>query len=136
MRPVAVSAPRFGDADPTDWPGRGPASYPVHGIDISRWQGVVDWPAARANGVGFAYLKATEGGDTLDPLFRTNWAAAARAGVPRGAYHYFYSAVRPSSRPDGSSGMCPGQGAPCPRFWTWNGRPSRPPARAGRTLLR
>lgn len=89
-RPVTVSAPRFGDADPTDWPGRGPASYPVHGIDISRWQGAVDWPTARANGVNFAYLKATEGGDTLDPLFRTNWTAAARAGVPRGAYHYFY----------------------------------------------
>ena len=54
VRPVAVSAPRFGDADPTDWPGRGPASYPIHGIDISRWQGVVDWPTARANGVGCA----------------------------------------------------------------------------------
>jgi lysozyme len=88
--PVAVAAPRFTDADPTDWPGRSPATYPVHGIDISRWQGAVDWPTAYANGVNFVYMKATEGGDTVDPMFKTNWTAAARAGVPRGAYHYFY----------------------------------------------
>lgn len=85
-----VAAPNFGDANPHDWQGRNPASYPVHGIDTSRWQTAIDWPTARANGVNFAFLKATEGGDILDPAFKANWAAAGRAGVARGAYHFFY----------------------------------------------
>lgn len=87
---TAVSAPNFSDSDPHDWQGSGPARYTVHGIDTSRWQGAVDWPTARANGVNFAYLKATEGGDRLDPEFAGNWRAAGQAGLPRGAYHYFY----------------------------------------------
>jgi lysozyme len=93
---VAVTAPRFGDADPHDWAkpqdrdGRRPESYPVHGIDTSRWQGEIDWRTARAAGVNFAFLKATEGGDHVDPAFIDSWRAAARAGVPRGAYHFWY----------------------------------------------
>jgi len=85
-----VMAPNFSDADPHPWQGRAPQRYPVHGIDISRWQSDIDWPTARANGVSFAFIKATEGGDLADPAFRTNWEAAGRAGVPRGAYHFFY----------------------------------------------
>lgn len=96
-RPSAdVTAPNFADADPHIWDGRSPAAYPVHGIDISRWQTGIDWPTARANGVNFVFIKATEGGDLLDPAFTTNWAAAARAGVPRGAYH-FYHWCRPAA---------------------------------------
>jgi lysozyme len=85
-----VRPPRFGDADPVDWQGRGPGDHPVHGIDAAKYQGVIDWPQARAAGVNFAFLKATEGADRLDPAFRQNWRAAAQAGVPRGAYHFFY----------------------------------------------
>lgn len=85
-----VIAPAFGDSDPHPWPDRSPDSYPVHGIDLSRWQGNIDWRRARDAGVNFAYLKATEGGDIVDPLFRPNWDAARRAGMPHGAYHFFY----------------------------------------------
>lgn len=87
---VTVIPPSFGDADPHDWQGQHPDQYPVHGIDTSRWQGHVDWPAARAAGVNFAFIKATEGGDLVDPLFRSNWDAARRSGVAHGAYHFFY----------------------------------------------
>lgn len=87
---TTVTAPNFSDADPHEWDGRSPASYPVHGIDISRWQTGIDWPTAQANGVTFAFIKATEGGDLVDPAFATNWAGAGRAGVARGAYHFYY----------------------------------------------
>jgi lysozyme len=87
---VTVFAPAFGDADPHPWDGRDPAAYPVHGLDVSRWQGEVDWHAARAAGGNFVFIKATEGGDIADPAFARNWHAAAAAGVERGAYHYFY----------------------------------------------
>ncbi|WP_050519507.1 GH25 family lysozyme [Pseudorhodobacter antarcticus] len=87
---VVVNAPRFGDTDPHPWDGRDPSKYAVHGIDASRWQGDIDWRAAQANGVSFAFFKATEGGDIVDPAFEAYWDGAGRAGVPRAAYHFFY----------------------------------------------
>lgn len=87
---VAVTTAQFRDGDPTNWPGRAPGNYPVHGIDISRFQTGIDWNAARASGVNFAFIKATEGGDLVDPMFGDHWRGAGRAGVRRGAYHFWY----------------------------------------------
>ncbi len=81
--------PHKGDARPHN----GVASahnYPIHGIDVSKWQGRVDWASARAAGTQFAFIKATEGGDHLDERFMENWYGAKRAGIPRGAYHFVY----------------------------------------------
>lgn len=64
-------------------------AYPVRGIDISHHQGAIDWAAVAADGVDFAYIKATEGGDFRDPRFVANWAGAGAAGIARGAYHFF-----------------------------------------------
>lgn len=90
MAPVSQHAPGFGDEKPVDWPGRRPTAYAVHGIDVSRWNTGINWPVAQAAGVSFAFIKATEGGDHLDPEFMAHWQAARRAGVPRGAYHFWY----------------------------------------------
>lgn len=87
---VTISRAQFSDADPYDWQHGSPANRPVHGIDVSRYQGEIDWPTAQANGVNFAFLKATEGADHADDHFATYWAQTAAAGVPRGAYHFFY----------------------------------------------
>ncbi len=65
---------------------RGGESY---GIDVSSHQGTIDWPRVKADGIGFAYLKASEGGDFTDARFTTNWSGAASAGIARGAYHFF-----------------------------------------------
>ena len=70
--------------------GHKPSDFPVHGIDVSKYQGEIDWNAVRDGGIAFAYLKATEGGDRLDEKFNDNWRAAKAAGVPRGAYHFWY----------------------------------------------
>ncbi|OSP56145.1 GH25 family lysozyme [Pseudoruegeria sp. SK021] len=80
----------FGDDKPHSWDGHTPAHYDVHGIDVSRWQGHVDWPSVRRSGISFAFIKATEGGDFVDPMFDANWDGARQAGLPRGAYHYYY----------------------------------------------
>lgn len=80
----------FDDADPHPWADPSRSSYPVRGIDVSRFQTSLDWETARANGVNFAFIKATEGGDGLDPMFATHWRAAGRAGVLRGAYLFYY----------------------------------------------
>lgn len=89
-RAAPVSYPAFDNLDPRAWEGLSPSAYAVHGIDVSRWQSDIDWRQARASGVSFAYIKATEGGDMLDPMFRAHWDGAGQAGVPRGAYHFFY----------------------------------------------
>lgn len=85
-----LASPRFGDLDPTDWQGRSPDAYPVHGLDVARFQGPINWRRARAAGISFAFIKATEGGDLLDPMFQDHRRGAKRAGVRWGAYHFFY----------------------------------------------
>lgn len=65
-------------------------SFPIHGIDVSRWQAGIDWTAAKAAGTQFVFIKATEGGDHVDPNFLVNWRGAKAAGIPRGAYHFVY----------------------------------------------
>lgn len=82
--------PNFGDNDPVNFSGDKPSRYRVHGIDVARFQEDINWRTAAHGGVSFAFIKATEGGDLLDPEFRHNWRAAARAGIPRGAYHFYY----------------------------------------------
>ncbi len=84
------SGPQFGDAKPHEWVGGHPYNHPVHGIDISRYQGDIDWGLVRGSGVSFAYIKATEGGDHADPSFQRYWREAGQARIPRGAYHYYY----------------------------------------------
>jgi lysozyme len=81
---------RFRDAKPINFGRRSPAKLAVHGVDVSRWQGEIDWLKLRSQGANFAYIKATDGGDHLDPMFRKNWRAAGEAGLRRGAYHFFY----------------------------------------------
>jgi lysozyme len=87
---VAVRNPRFGDRDPHDWGARAPWTYAVHGTDVSKYQGYIDWDTARASGISFAFIKATEGGDRVDDYFTRNWHGAKLAGVPRAAYHFYY----------------------------------------------
>jgi lysozyme len=72
-----------------------PVDYPVHGIDVSKFQGDIDWNAVANSGVKFAWIKATEGGDHADERFQANWDGAKAAGVPRGAYHFVYWCRQP-----------------------------------------
>lgn len=87
---VAVNPQKFTETDPAEYDGRKPETYPVHGTDVSKYQGEIDWPAAKANGVSFAFIKATEGGDRVDDYFSRNYAATKAAGIPRSAYHFYY----------------------------------------------
>lgn len=65
------------------------AGYSVHGIDVSAYQGRIDWPEVARHRVRFAFIKASEGATLRDPRFARNWRAARAAGILSGAYHYF-----------------------------------------------
>ena len=59
------------------------------GIDVSHFQGAINWRDVAHDHVSFAYIKATEGADSRDSRFARNWRGAERAGIRVGAYHYF-----------------------------------------------
>lgn len=61
----------------------------VLGLDVSHFQGAVDWNSLAQSGYKFAFIKATEGASEIDPEFSTNWSGAKSAGLIRGAYHYY-----------------------------------------------
>ena len=64
-------------------------SQRVEGIDVFDGQGTVDWASVARSGVTFAWIKATQGTYDAQATFAENWAGARRAGVLRGAYHFF-----------------------------------------------
>ena len=64
-------------------------AYPVRGVDVSHYQGDIDWEQLRAQGVMFAYIKATEGASFVDGAFQTNWENIVRTDLRAGAYHFF-----------------------------------------------
>lgn len=68
----------------------------IPGIDVSHWQGSINWTSVRNAGVQWAYIKATEGTSYKDPRWGTNYTNAYYAGVIRGSYHF--------ARPSYSSG--------------------------------
>jgi len=63
--------------------------YPIRGVDVSAYQGNVDWTLIKDQGISFAFIKATEGSSHTDSQFHTNYADAIDAGLRVGAYHFF-----------------------------------------------
>lgn len=71
-----------------------PAGYQIHGIDISHYQGDVNWKLLKQTRQGqfpikFMFMKATEGGDYSDDKFKANFDSAKVHGFIRGAYHFY-----------------------------------------------
>lgn len=66
---------------------------PIKGIDVSKYQGQIDWTAVRAGGVEFAMVRAGYGmyAHQKDPYFDQNVQGAQAAGIHVGAYHYSYA---------------------------------------------
>jgi GH25 family lysozyme M1 (1,4-beta-N-acetylmuramidase) len=60
----------------------------IRGIDISSWQERVDFARVVADGIGFVYVKATDGVGYVNPWYRAQIAGASDAGLPCGSYHF------------------------------------------------
>ena len=66
------------------------SKYSVKGLDVSHYQGEIDWNKVReTKEYAFAYIKATEGHDFVDDKFQTNWEGAKKNSLSVGAYHFF-----------------------------------------------
>ena len=71
-----------------------PQGYSIHGIDISHYQGVIDWDklseaTVDGNSLKFVIIKSTEGTSSLDENFNDNFFQARKYGFIRGAYHFW-----------------------------------------------
>jgi lysozyme len=62
---------------------------PALGIDVSHFQGKINWEEIKQNNITFAYAKATEGHTYVDPKFNLNWKNMSSANIAKGAYHFY-----------------------------------------------
>ncbi|MEV6308377.1 GH25 family lysozyme [Streptomyces sp. NPDC051840] len=65
-----------------------PLATQLPGIDVSHYQGSINWASVKSAGIKFAYIKATESTTYTDPQFSTNYTNAHTRQVIRGAYHF------------------------------------------------
>ena len=63
--------------------------YTVNGVDVSSYQGDIDWKLLSSQKIDFAYIKSTEGSSTVDRCFAYNWQEASKTDLRIGAYHFF-----------------------------------------------
>jgi len=63
--------------------------YPVRGVDVSSYQGNIDWEILSSQNIHFAFIKATEGSSFVDKYFQTNYNNAQNTELRIGAYHFF-----------------------------------------------
>ena len=81
-----------------------PNGYDIHGIDISHYQGDIDWEELRLHGaidecpIRFVMIKATEGADKVDEYFERNFNLARDHGFTRGAYHFYSTQSDPKDQ--------------------------------------
>lgn len=62
--------------------------FPIRGVDISSYQGSIDWQILAQNNIKFAYIKASEGSRFVDERFKSNWNNAQKTNLRIGAYHF------------------------------------------------
>lgn len=63
--------------------------YPIRGVDVSSYQGDINWPVLASQNISFAFIKATEGSTSVDDNFEYNYIQAQKTNLRIGAYHFF-----------------------------------------------
>lgn len=75
-----------------------PSPGSLRGVDVSTFQGAIDWTQVAQAGISFGYARAMDGTTFIDPTFQTNFAGMKSAGVKRGAYIYFEPGQDPTAQ--------------------------------------
>lgn len=63
----------------------------IRGIDVSAWQGKIDWKTVADYGMGFTILRITEKGNVIDSAFESNYKGCTANNIPVGVYKYSYA---------------------------------------------
>ena len=95
-------------------------------IDVSRWQGIIDWKKVKASGkVGGVMIRAvsTKSGQLyVDPCFEANYAGAKSVGLPVGVYAYTVAVTEGMAKKELNLLKMPAwkeRALSCPLLWTW-----------------
>ena len=80
------------------------ATTGIMGLDVSKYQGQIDFAAVAGAGYRYVLVKATQGVDYIDPNFKTNYQQAKAAGLLVGAYHYYMTDDEPEPQFQNFSG--------------------------------
>lgn len=70
----------------------------LKGIDVSSWQGKIDWNKVANYGMDFAILRITEAGNVIDGQFENNFAGCNKYKIPVGVYKYSYASTVSEAR--------------------------------------
>jgi len=70
----------------------------VQGIDVSKWDGTINWTSVKSAGNAFAFIRVSDGLNSPDAYFASNWKNAKAAGVYRGVYQYFEASQDPTAQ--------------------------------------
>ena len=81
-KPKQPVEPDEGDDDTTSY---------RNGIDVSQWQGTIEWEKVKASGIEFAMIRAGYGQNNIDPQFERNISECNRLGIPCGVYWFSYA---------------------------------------------
>lgn len=104
LLPVVVgcsAAPGDGQSSSSEDDLRICASGPtVEGVDVSYYEGSIDWAALKKGGIDFAFIRVSDGEHFVDPEFAHNWAEAKKEGVIAGAYQFFRPEQDPIAQAD------------------------------------
>ncbi|MDN3671111.1 glycoside hydrolase family 25 protein [Echinicola jeungdonensis] len=73
-------------------------SHPILGIDVSHFQGTIDWQKIKAANIDFAYDKASQGQGYQDPEYSHNRQGAKNVGLIHGAYHFYVAGENPEKQ--------------------------------------
>jgi lysozyme len=68
------------------------------GVDVSHYQGDIDWEQVKDSGISFAFMKATEGTTFIDDTFAPNLQNARAVGIKVGAYHFMRATTTTEAR--------------------------------------
>ncbi len=106
---------------------------PPYGMDVSNYQGNINWPAQKAAGAAFVYIKATENTTFQNPYFAQQYNGAYAAGLDPRAPTTSRCRTAPAAPPRRSTSSPtaadgPATGTPCRRCWTSNTTPTAPPS--------
>ena len=76
------------------------AGSTLSGIDVSKWNGAINWASVAAAGTDFAFVRVSDGTANFDPRFAENLAGARAAGIPVGVYQFFRPNVSATAQAD------------------------------------
>lgn len=76
-----------------------------YGIDVSKWNGVIDWAKVKSSGMAFAVLKVTKKNNEPEEAFERNYAGASAQGLVLGAYRYVYAKTAETAKAEAEAAV-------------------------------